>query len=111
MATLPGSIIGALVTSRLPRHTFNTILGILLIAIAIYLLIRSEHSANARNNGDGHLVKRTVIDVYKKKYTYSFNQLIGIVMSFFVGFLSSLLGIGGGIIHVPALASLLNFPV
>ena len=32
-------------------------------------------------------------------------------MSFFVGFFSSLLGIGGGIIHVPALANLLNFPV
>lgn len=111
IATLPGSVIGALVTSHLPRHTFNIILGILLIAIAIYLLIRPEHPANALNKDDARLVKRTVVDVYKKKYTYSFNQLIGIVMSFFVGFLSSLLGIGGGIIHVPALASLLNFPV
>jgi uncharacterized membrane protein YfcA len=111
IATLPGSVIGALVTSHLPRHAFNIILGILLIVIAIYLLIRPENNMNAHNNSNAHLVKRTITDVYKKKYTYSFNQLIGIVMSFFVGFLSSLLGIGGGIIHVPALASLLNFPV
>ena len=33
------------------------------------------------------------------------------MISFFVGFLSSLLGIGGGIIHVPALTTLLNFPL
>ena len=32
-------------------------------------------------------------------------------MSMAVGFLSSLLGIGGGIIHVPVLIHLLNFPV
>jgi uncharacterized membrane protein YfcA len=28
-----------------------------------------------------------------------------------VGFLSSLLGIGGGVIHVPVLVQLLNFPI
>lgn len=111
IAALPGSIIGALVTSRIPRHTFNIILGILLISVAIYLLVRPEANTVKNNDNDAHLVKRTITDVYKEKYTYSFNQLIGIILSFFVGFLSSLLGIGGGIIHVPALASLLNFPV
>lgn len=111
VATLPGSIIGALVTSHLPAHIFSNILGILLIAIAIYLLLRPEHSMNAYHNSHTYLVNRTITDVYAKRYTYSFNQIIGIVMSFLVGFLSSLLGIGGGIIHVPALASLLNFPV
>jgi uncharacterized membrane protein YfcA len=33
------------------------------------------------------------------------------LLSLIVGFLSSPLGIGGGIIHVPALVSLLHFPV
>ena len=111
IATLPGSIIGALVTSHLPRHIFNVILGILLISVSIYLMVRPEQQSSANNEHNTHFVKRTIIDVYKEKYTYSFNQLIGIILSFFVGFLSSLLGIGGGIIHVPALASLLNFPV
>lgn len=111
LATLPGSIIGALITSHLPRHLFNIILGILLIVIAVYLLLRPENTLPSKNNSDAHLVERTITDVFAIKYTYSFNLLIGIIISFFVGFLSSLLGIGGGIIHVPALASLLNFPV
>jgi len=32
-------------------------------------------------------------------------------IAFFVGVLSSILGIGGGIIHVPVLTQLLNFPI
>lgn len=111
LATLPGSVLGALVTSHLPRHLFNIILGILLICIGIFLFVRPDQGSNAANNSHAYLVKRSITDVYSKKYVYSFNQLIGIVMSFFVGFISSLLGIGGGIIHVPALAALLNFPV
>jgi hypothetical protein len=36
---------------------------------------------------------------------------LGATLSTGVGFLSSLLGIGGGIIHVPVLVGLLRFPV
>ncbi len=111
LATLPGSIIGALLTSHLPRHTFHILLGILLIAIGVYLLIKPVNMTSHENTNNSKLVRRTITDVFAIKYTYSFNLFIGIALSFFVGFLSSLLGIGGGIIHVPALASLLNFPV
>jgi hypothetical protein len=45
------------------------------------------------------------------RYNYSFNLSIGVVVSVFVGYISSFLGIGGGIIHVPALVYLLHFPV
>lgn len=35
----------------------------------------------------------------------------GLALAFVVGFISSLLGIGGGIMHVPALVHVLDFPV
>jgi uncharacterized membrane protein YfcA len=35
----------------------------------------------------------------------------GIAVSSIVGFVSSLLGIGGGVIHVPVMATMLHFPV
>ena len=44
-------------------------------------------------------------------HNISYNPVVGVVASLFVGYLSSLLGIGGGIIHVPMLVELLNFPV
>jgi uncharacterized membrane protein YfcA len=44
-------------------------------------------------------------------FDYNFNPLVGIGISFVVGYASSFLGIGGGIIHVPALIYFLDFPV
>jgi uncharacterized membrane protein YfcA len=41
----------------------------------------------------------------------SYNMPLGLGISAAVGYISSLLGIGGGIIHVPALVQLLGFPV
>jgi uncharacterized membrane protein YfcA len=53
----------------------------------------------------------TLTDASGIEHHFSYNLKIGLGLSFFVGYFSSLLGIGGGIIHVPALVQLLNFPV
>ena len=52
---------------------------------------------------------RTVVEADGTQNTYRFNPILGMTLSFLVGFFSSLLGIGGGIIHVPALVYLLQF--
>ena len=109
VATLPGSVAGALVTGVIPRHVFNLILGVVLVFIAVFLFIKPAEGTfgNKHQTGTTH---RLLTDASGQTYSYSFNIKTGIILSFFVGFLSSLLGIGGGIIHVPALTSLLNFP-
>ena len=43
--------------------------------------------------------------------TYRVRLALGVALSAVVGFLSSFLGIGGGIIHVPLLVQALGFPV
>ena len=40
----------------------------------------------------------------------TYNKPIGIGISIIVGFISSILGIGGGLIHVPALIYIMGFP-
>ena len=53
---------------------------------------------------------RTLTEADGSRHTFSYNPAVGIGLSLVVGFVSSLLGIGGGIIHVPALVYLLGFP-
>lgn len=110
LATLPGAIIGAFLTSYIPRKTFDLILGCLLILISLFLLINPHYRTQpgVRKKNWTH---RSLVDNKGEQYDYSFNIWTGIILSFFVGYLSSLLGIGGGIIHVPALTVFLNFPV
>lgn len=110
LATLPGAIIGAFLTSFISRNIFNIILGCLLILVSVFLLINPHYRTETQVK-KMKWTHRSLVDNKGEHYTYSFNIRTGIMISFFVGFLSSLLGIGGGIIHVPALTIFLNFPV
>jgi uncharacterized membrane protein YfcA len=111
VAALPGSILGAFSTSLIPERVFDLILGFVLIIIAVFLLLRPEVRKKITAKDQSKLVHRSIIDNKGQLYEYAFNQRTGIIISFVVGYLSSLLGIGGGIIHVPALTSILNFPI
>lgn len=112
VATLPGAILGAFMIEYIPKRTFDLLLGSLLMLIAIFLLVRPKHkSTTLRKTGAKGLVHRSLTDNKGHHYEYSVNIWMGITLSFIVGYLSSLLGIGGGIIHVPILTSLLNFPI
>ena len=111
-AAIPGAIAGAMVTSYLPRRTFDTIFGIVLtLAGGALLLARPRPEATAAPPGAlpgrSH---RVIVEQDGTRHEYSFRPELGIALSVVVGFASSLLGIGGGIIHVPALIYLLGFP-
>jgi uncharacterized membrane protein YfcA len=112
-ATIPGAVLGALNTSYVPRHLFDLIFGILLLLGAVFLARRphrKEYRGKSMNVGH-HKIVRRLVDAHGITYEYDFNWLLGMGISIIVGYVSSFLGIGGGIIHVPALTYLLNFPV
>jgi uncharacterized membrane protein YfcA len=84
-------------------------LGILMIAASIFLLFYvSKKTGESKRNY--HFV-RNLVEKDGAAYTFSYNPIVGVGLSCFIGYLSSFLGIGGGIIHVPVLVHLLNFPV
>lgn len=111
VAALPGTILGALSTNLIPRRTFDAVFGLLLMAGAAYLLARNCKPRPAAAAPRPGLTRRRILDRSGAVYEYAFPLWQGVVLSLFVGFLSSFLGIGGGIVHVPALVCLLGFPV
>lgn len=120
IATIPGAILGALSTAYVPRRAFDLIFGVLMVIAAIFLWLsaKEEHSTSPTHKISPvsektatRLTERQLVDAEGTHYHYAFDLRIGIILSIFVGYLSSLLGVGGGFIHVPALSRLLNFPV
>jgi len=116
--TIPGSILGVFTTQYIPTNVFHIIFGILLIVLSVFLFIKKRKQPvvdtddlNDPLSVNNKLTHRRLVDNNGKVHEYSYNQAIGIVISILVGFLSPLLGIGGGIIHVPAMVHWLHFPV
>ena len=107
-AAAPGSIAGVFATAFIPRRVFDPLFGVVLLGIAVWLFMRRPPKPGARV-ATGRASRR-LVDRAGNEYTWAFEPLTGIAGSAFVGFLSSLLGIGGGIVHVPLLVTLLNFP-
>jgi len=111
--TIPGSIAGVYTTQYIPKAIFSLVFGILLIVLAFFLFMKKSTALNTAPPAapPGNHTTHTLTDKAGFTYHYSYNQYIGIFISIIVGFLSPLLGIGGGIIHVPALVNWLRFPV
>jgi uncharacterized membrane protein YfcA len=109
-ATVPGAVLGAIVVQFVPRHLFSGLFGVVLLTLAVVIFTRSESPGSAPPSPKPGMVTRVIVDATGTRYEYHFHQRHGLLISIGVGFLSSLLGIGGGIIHVPAMVLFLGFP-
>lgn len=110
LATLPGAILGVSWTKLIPRREFNIVFGVLMLLGCIYLLWDPEHRGKSKEPRPSD-TRREITDAEGKEHVYFFQMPVGVALSVVVGCLSSMLGIGGGIIHVPVLNKGLNFPV
>ena len=97
LATLPGAILGSYIVDDFSGPMLDFYFGIFLLLMSLLMGWNATHSHRA--------------EVVEVGPDFQFNQWIGIGASFFVGFLSSIFGIGGGVVHVPLMIYLLGFPV
>jgi uncharacterized membrane protein YfcA len=111
LATLPGAIAGAILVGYIPRRTFDALFAAVLVLLGSFLLFRRQSNAIRPPVTGRGVVHRELTDSHHNTFRYSFQMWKGVTISAGVGFLSSLLGIGGGIIHVPVMATTLHFPV
>lgn len=108
-ATVPGAILGVLATFLLSREVFQIIFGIVLTAVSIYIFWRPGAKAVTTRRSQGS-ASRCIVDREGTRYEFAFDFKLGIIISLLVGFAAGLLGIGGGVIHVPAMVGILCFP-
>ena len=108
-ATLPGAVLGALVVTVVPRVLFDPVMALLLGALAVWLLAGAGRPGRPGAATAG--VERRLVDRDGNEYVYRVRTRLGAGLSVLIGFLSSFLGIGGGIVHVPVLVQVLGVPV
>ncbi|MGH9987036.1 MAG: sulfite exporter TauE/SafE family protein [Nitrososphaeraceae archaeon] len=92
MIALPFAIIGALVSSTLNQNDFRLYFAIILVLTSIYLLIRKPIAENHHTR-----IQRKIL-----------SNILFYCGSSAAGFISSIFGIGGGIIIVPILSVIKN---
>jgi hypothetical protein len=109
-AMAPGAVLGAYATSLLSRRLFDLGFSLVVLALATFLLLRPTPSSGAPRVYRRR-VTHTLIDFKGTRYSYSFSNPLGVLLSFIIGGIASMLGIGGGPFQVPVLIYVLNFPL
>jgi uncharacterized membrane protein YfcA len=117
-ATIPGALLGSYLTAFIPRKEFGAIFGGLLVAVAAFLALSRGFRNRAGRGPEASAAPRrvrkivdTVIDREGNVYQLSYSVALGMGLSLLIGCFSSLVGIGGGLIHVPLLTYLFGFPI
>jgi uncharacterized membrane protein YfcA len=103
-ATVPGALLGTSATAWLPLRAFDVLFGATILAVGLFLL---RKPAVPQENG---VDDRTAPGAAGARLPGG-RLAAGIGVSAAAGFVSSLFGIGGGVVHVPALVRVVKFPV
>jgi uncharacterized membrane protein YfcA len=96
-----------IVAGKVSRPGFDVVMGVVLVAVAIWL------RRGLTEPGDGETSRGQARVITKRAGTthrFRADVRLGALLSVGVGFLSSFLGIGGGVVHVPLLVAVLGFP-
>ncbi|PLR67346.1 MULTISPECIES: sulfite exporter TauE/SafE family protein [Bacillaceae] len=105
----PGGLIGAYVNKFLNVESFSLYFGIFMIAVSILLMLRDRLKPKYREPGANDVI-RSYLNDDGAEASYFYRPVPAVFISFAVGFISGLFGIGGGSLLVPAMVLLFLFP-
>jgi uncharacterized membrane protein YfcA len=105
----PGVIAGALLVNIVPGRVFTAAFGIMLLALAVVSLRSRAPAIREPLRGPG-VLRREVTDPEGRTFVYAYRIQQAAALNVGIGFISSLFGIGGGVIQVPAMIMMLHIP-
>ena len=119
LVTVPGAAIGAYMTQFLSSTTLTVVFGMFLFFIAASMFRRSSATANREKKTPTNreskprdrIWSRKMVDAYGNVFQYDADIYRGLLLLFFGGLASGFFGIGGGLIVVPILASIVGLPM
>lgn len=113
LCSFPGAYFGALATDLVSGKVFDRIFGLFLIGIAVYLFFRKRPHDSAPGGPSfwPGAKERRLLTRDGEILHYQVHEVAGGAVSVAVGAISSWLGIGGGILHVPLMSEFLRIPV
>lgn len=85
LLSVPGTVLGALISTDVTSGLFQMLFGLVLVASAVYIFLRRK------------------LESKEKKLSLQM-MIFSVGASFFAGVISSFFGIGGGIVFVPLMA-------
>jgi uncharacterized membrane protein YfcA len=109
-ASVPGVVGGALVVQFVPERLFSLLFAALLLSMAA-LIVQPRPSGIREPRRERGLLVRTMVMRDGVSYRYSYKLWQALLLSVAIGFLSSLFGVGGGVIHVPMMIMLFRIPI
>jgi uncharacterized protein len=119
--TIPGAIIGGLAVAFIAPSILSALFGLVLLYVAYTMVVRryimSEDVLSTENSVASDSLSSSLANSYydqnlDKVVTYKVTRVpVGLGASFFAGVLSSLLGIGGGIVKVPVMHLVMGLPM
>ncbi len=102
--SLTGAYLGAVNSKLIPEKVLFILFSCVMILSAFFMLFSPLPRKNPDKNFIG-IIKRN-----KMNFDYHINLWLGIPLSFIAGFLSAILGVGGGFAKIPLMTLVFNVP-
>jgi uncharacterized membrane protein YfcA len=113
LAAMPGAVLSGLIHHLVKIPFFDAIFAIFLVVLAGYTILRVDRfdRPRPRRRSKAGLRRVVIVDAFRERYEFHSDHALGITLNLILGFLSGFLGIGGGVLQVPILVFLLDYPI